>query len=72
MKEYRAFILTFEGNILAFHHLNCETQEQAMEKAQQLAVDNPVELWDPPIRVARFEPKKMNPPSHPKSGAVLR
>jgi hypothetical protein len=41
------------------HYLHCEDVEQAMEKAEELAIANPIELWDhPPVRVPRFEPKK--------------
>ena len=58
MREYRAYLLTSEGTVIAMHYLHCEDQEQAVERAQQLAVTNSVELWDPPVRIARFEPKQ--------------
>ena len=58
MKEFRAFVLTVEGTVLSMHYLHCEDQEQAKERARQLAVTNAVELWDPPVRIARFQPKK--------------
>ena len=57
MREYRAFVLTAEGAILSMHYLHCEDQEQAKERARQLAVTNAVELWDPPVRIARLEPR---------------
>lgn len=59
MKEYRAYVLTEEGSVLSVHYLHCDDQQQAIERAQLLAVSKPVELWDPPVRVARLEPKKV-------------
>ena len=58
MREYRAFVLSTQGTVIAMHYLHCEDQERAIEQAKQLSDTNAVELWDPPVRVARFEPKK--------------
>ena len=58
MREFQAYILTAEGTVTAMHYLHCNDQEEAIERAKELAVTDPVELWDPPVRVARFEPKK--------------
>jgi hypothetical protein len=59
MREYRAYVLAPDGvAILAVHYLHCDNLEQAFQRARELAVDHPVELWDPPIRVATFEPKR--------------
>jgi hypothetical protein len=59
MREFRAYVLTLDGStVVAMHHLHCADDEQAIERAKELAITNPVELWDPPVRVARFEPKK--------------
>jgi len=58
MREYRAYVLTAEGIVIAMHYLHCENQEQAIERAKELAESNPVELWDPPVRIAQLESKK--------------
>jgi hypothetical protein len=47
-----------KGTVMACHYLHCEDDEQAKAQADELAVANPVELWDPPVRIARFEPKQ--------------
>ena len=61
MREFRAFILSAEGIVVEMHYLHCEDQVQAIESAKELAVTNPVELWDPPVQVARLEPKLPDP-----------
>ncbi|MHC2622899.1 hypothetical protein ACVIW2_004931 [Bradyrhizobium huanghuaihaiense] len=58
MKTYRAFVLTFGGQIIQSVDLVCATEENARTLAERLAEDNPVELWDGARRIARFEPKK--------------
>jgi hypothetical protein len=35
--------------------LHCETEGHAKQRAQQLVIDTPVELWDGPRRIARFD-----------------
>jgi hypothetical protein len=57
MKEYRVFLLTFEGNVIQTIALFCATEEDAKLRAQQLVESHPVELWEGPRRIARFEPK---------------
>jgi len=60
MKTYRAFILTFEGQVIQSVDLVCATEENARTLAERLMEANPVELWDGPRRIARFEPKNTN------------
>lgn len=60
MKTYRAFVLTFEGHVINAVDLVCATEENAKALAERLVEANPVELWDGPRRIARFEPKKTN------------
>ncbi|MBR0712916.1 hypothetical protein [Bradyrhizobium liaoningense] len=57
MKTYRAFVLTFEGDVIQSVDLVCATEENAKSMAEQLVDVHPVELWDGPRRIARFEPK---------------
>lgn len=55
MKEYLAFVLSFEGQVLQTIVLVCDTEEDAfVERARQRVDSHPVELWDSPRRVARF------------------
>lgn len=60
MKTYRAYILTFEGNVIQSVDLVCASEENARGLAERLVEVNPVELWDGPRRIARFEPKESN------------
>ncbi|SFI62683.1 hypothetical protein [Bradyrhizobium sp. Gha] len=46
MKTYRAFVTTFEGQILESVDLVCATEENARKLAEGLVETNPVELWD--------------------------
>jgi hypothetical protein len=55
MRTYRAYVLTFEGDAIQAVDLVCATEDDAKRMAEQL-VDAPVELWDGPRRIARFEP----------------
>jgi hypothetical protein len=56
LKEYWAFVMSNDGHAINLIGLHCETEEHAMERARQLMTDTPVELWDGPRRVARFNP----------------
>ena len=57
MKEYRALVLSFEGEVLQTIELICATEEAAIERAKLLVDSHPVELWQGPRRIARFGPK---------------
>jgi hypothetical protein len=57
LKEYWAFVMSADGHAIDLFGLHCETEEQAKERARQLVTDSPMELWDGPRRVARFDPK---------------
>jgi hypothetical protein len=54
MTYYIAFRLTREGTVLDANEMYC-SEEEAKERARALATDSPVELWQGPRRVARFE-----------------
>ncbi|MGL3104626.1 hypothetical protein [Bradyrhizobium sp. BR 1432] len=58
MKSFRAVVLTFEGKITLTIDLICATEDDAKARAEDLLEDDPVELWDGPRRIARFEPKQ--------------
>lgn len=55
MKEYNAFVLTFEGNVVEHSVIASADEADAIEQAKRLIGPQPVELWDGPRRVARFE-----------------
>jgi hypothetical protein len=57
LKLYHALELTLEGEAIIRIDLHCESVEAAKERAKQLVQDRPVELWQGPIRIARFEPQ---------------
>jgi hypothetical protein len=48
-------ILTPEGHILDQHTLTCADDDEAKETARVLADSNPVEVWNGPVRIVRFE-----------------
>lgn len=56
MKEYHILVLTPEGYILDRHTLTCADDDEAKETAKVLAGSHPVEIWNGPVRVVRFEP----------------
>lgn len=61
MKTYQAFVLTFEGHVIGTVDLICATEDEAKGRAQQLVGNDPVEVWDGPRRIARFQPKRERP-----------
>lgn len=65
MKEYRAFVLSFEGQVLQTVTLICDTEQDALERARELVDSHPVELWDGPRRVARCRSKAETTESRP-------
>ena len=58
MKEYRAYVLDFEGHVISRVDLVCSQEEIAKQRAEQLVDSNPVELLEGPRRIARFSPKQ--------------
>ena len=56
LKSYQVFELTPEGEAITRIDLYCESPEHAKERAKQLVQHQPVELWEGPMRIARFEP----------------
>ena len=57
MTYFIAFRLTREGLVIDASEMYC-SEEEAKERARELAIDSPVELWRGPRRVARFEPQR--------------
>jgi hypothetical protein len=55
-KEYQVLILTPEGHILDQHILTCADDDEAKETVKVLAHSTPVEVWNGPVRIVRFEP----------------
>ena len=56
LKYYQAFELTSEDEAITCIDLHCKSLEDAKERAKQLVQDRPIELWEGPLRIARFEP----------------
>jgi hypothetical protein len=50
-----AFKLTRDGKVLDASEMYC-SEEEAKERARELAADTAVELWKGPRRIARYEP----------------
>jgi hypothetical protein len=59
MPDYRAYRMTIEGVALDMAEFHCE-EDEARKRASKLAeaTATPVELWDGPRRIARFEPQR--------------
>ena len=57
MTYYIAFRFTREGTVLDANEMYCDEAE-ARERAHALAIDLPVELWQGPRKVARYEPRR--------------
>jgi hypothetical protein len=55
MTYFIAFRLTREGTVLDATEMYCDESE-ARERARALAINSPVELWQGPRRIARYEP----------------
>ena len=56
LKYYQAFELTAQDEAITRIDIHCRSLEDAKERAKQLVQDRPVELWEGPMRIARFEP----------------
>jgi hypothetical protein len=56
LREYRVLVLTAEGLILDQHTLTCADDDEAKETVKLLADSTPVEVWNGPVRIVRFEP----------------
>ena len=55
MTYFIAFKLTREGKVLGASEMYC-SEDEAKERARELAADAAVELWKGPRRIARYEP----------------
>ena len=55
MTYFVAFKLTREGKVLDASEMYC-SEDEARERARDLATDSAVELWKGPRRIARYEP----------------
>ena len=56
LKHYHAFELTPGGEVITRIDLHCGSVDDAKQWAKELSQDTPIELWEGPIRIARFEP----------------
>ena len=54
--EYKVYVLRDDEDVISRVDLFCDGVERAKEWAQALVDDNPVEIRDGSIRIARFEP----------------
>ena len=60
MKEYRVFLLAREGIVLDDHQFASADDEEIKKRARGLAVNLAVEVWVGPVRIARFDPAKID------------
>ena len=60
MPEYRAYIFDADGHVELSIDLKVETEREARHRAKQLVDEYEcvVELWDGPVRMARFQPEE--------------
>jgi hypothetical protein len=58
MPEYRAYIFDADGHVELHIDLKVATEREAVARAKQLVDECLVELWDGPVRIARFEPEE--------------
>jgi hypothetical protein len=58
MPEYRAYIFGADGYLERHIDLKVATEREARKRAKQLVDECVVELWDGPVRIARFEPEE--------------
>jgi hypothetical protein len=57
MAEYRVYLIDSDDRFYDVVPLICADDDEAMEKAKQLADGHDVELWQRDRKVARFDPK---------------
>lgn len=57
MEEYRANLMGPDGHVMSRVDLICEDEETARERAQQLAQDRVVELWQGARKIAEYHPR---------------
>jgi hypothetical protein len=55
---YRAFLLGPDGHVVDRVDLFCRDENEAKQKAQELAKNCPVELWQCARKIAKFEPPR--------------
>lgn len=57
MEEYRAYLLGPDGRIVSRIDLLCSDEDTAKERAEQLAQDCAVELWQGDRKIATYPPR---------------
>jgi hypothetical protein len=53
--EYRAYFVGSDGHLAGFEPIICASDEEAIERAQQFAINQGVELWSGARLVATLE-----------------
>jgi hypothetical protein len=61
MPDYRAYLLGVDGRIQRAVYLDCEDDDSAIERAQQLVDGHDVELWQNDRKIALFDRKPKSP-----------
>jgi hypothetical protein len=62
-KDYQLFVVTMEGDVKEHYTLKCANDDRAQKLAEQFLTTDPVELWEGPRHVARFQFHSKNQPS---------
>ena len=58
MEEYRAYLLGPDGHVESRIDLICSDETTAKERAEQLADDRPVELWQGDRKIAEYPARR--------------
>ena len=56
MAHYRAYLLDKSGEIAGLRRIECDTDAEARDRAEQLLAGQRGELWSGARKVARFDP----------------
>jgi hypothetical protein len=56
--QYRAYIFDADGHVELSSDLKVASEQEARKRGKQLVDECVVELWDGPVRIARFEPEE--------------
>jgi hypothetical protein len=65
MVVYRVFPVGMDGRFICFEPLFCESDDEAVAKAERLADGHDAELWCGPRLVSRLEREKKQSRSDP-------
>ena len=68
MPEYRVYTFGFDGHILRASVIECDSDDEAIEKTKQLVDGHALELWLGARRLGRFEAEDHSGPTRHTRG----